>query len=334
MAQKITFSGTTATGVIVQTLGLNYKLTAKKEVIVSAGAFQSPQLLMVSGIGPQATLQSNGISVIKNLPGVGQGLQDHVMFGITHPVNVITATRLQVDTLYAVEALGEYFIQQGPLTSPGFGIVGFEKLPASVRGNLSSTTLAALANFPANFPEVQYFSVDGIVNGLHSASDQNVADGNNYGAIAGALVAPVSRGSVTISSSSINDPPVIDLGYLTDPADQEVAVALFKRVRQAWANSNIATGPELAPGAQVATDGDILNYIRNTVAPVWHAASTCRMGNSSDVSAVVDSHARVWGVKSLRVVDASIFPVLPPGHPQSACYMVAERIADFIKAGQ
>jgi choline dehydrogenase len=334
MAQKINFSGTTATGVNVQTLGLNYKLTAKKEVIVSAGAFQSPQLLMVSGIGPQSTLQSHGISVVKNLPGVGQGLQDHIIFGVTNPVNVITATRLQTDELYAAEQLINYLAQSGPLTAPGFGIVGFEKLPASVRGNLSSTTQSALAKFPADFPEVEYISVDGIVNGLRSADDQNVEDGYNYGAIAGALVAPVSRGSVSISSSNINDPPVIDLGYLTDPADQEVAVALFKRVRQAWAGSNIAVGPEYAPGAAIQSDSDILNYIRNTVAPVWHAASTCKMGNSSDASAVVDSHARVWGVKNLRVVDASIFPVLPPGHPQSACYMVAERIADFIKSGQ
>jgi choline dehydrogenase len=212
--------------------------------------------------------------------------------------------------------------------------VGFEKLPASIKANLSSTTQAALAQFPSDFPEVEYISVDGIVNGLYSASDQSVADGNNYGAIAGALVAPISRGSVTISSSDINDPPVIDLGYLTDPADQEVAVALFKRVRQAWALSDIVTGQEYSPGASVTSDADILNYIRDTVAPVWHAASTCKMGNSSDASAVVDSHARVWGVKNLRVVDASIFPVLPPGHPQSACYLVAEKVGDFIKAGQ
>lgn len=334
VAQKITFSGTTATGVNVQTLGFNYKLTAKKEVIISAGAFQSPQLLMVSGIGPQSTLSANGISTIKNLPGVGQNLQDHILFGVSNPVNVITATRIQTDLLYAADAIAQYLTQQGPLTAPGFGIVGFEKLPSSIKGNMSSTTKTALANLPADFPEVEYISVDGIVNGLKTADDQNVADGNNYGAIGGALVAAQSRGSVTISSSSVNDAPVIDLGYLTSTVDQEVAVALFKRIRQAWTASDIATGPEYAPGAAVQSDADILNYIRNTVAPVWHASGTCKMGNSSDSSAVVDSHARVWGVKNLRVVDASIFPVLPPGHPQSACYMVAERIADFIKAGQ
>ncbi|KIW08004.1 uncharacterized protein PV09_00950 [Verruconis gallopava] len=334
MAQKITFSGTTANGVNVQTLGLNYKLTAKKEVIIAAGAFQSPQLLMVSGIGPQATLASNGISVVKNLPGVGQNLQDHVLFGVTYPVNVITATRLVTDDIYAAQVLLQYLSQQGPLTAPGFGIVGFEKLPAASRANFSATTQAALANFPADWPEVEYITVEGIVNGLKNASDQEVQDGYNYGAIAGALVAPVSRGSVSISSSNINDPPVIDLGYLTDPADQEVSLALFKRIRDAWAQTTVQVGPEYTPGAAVQSDADILNYIRETITPVWHAAGTCKMGNSSDALAVVDSHARVWGVQNLRVVDASIFPLLPPGHPQSACYMVAEKIADFIKNGQ
>jgi choline dehydrogenase len=276
-AQKITFSGTTANGVDVRTLGIRYKLTAKKEVILSAGAFHSPQLLQVSGIGPQAKLQSLGIPVIKNLPGVGSNLQDHVLFGISHPVNVLTATRAQTDVLFAAEQLVQYLQKKGQLTNPGFGIVGFEKLPAASRANFSASTQAHLANLPADYPEVEYITVDGIVNGLRSAEDQNVRDGRNYGALGGALMAAKSRGSVTISSSDIADPPVIDLGYLTDPADQEVVVALFKRVRDAWALSNISLGPEYAPGPAIQSDEDILNYIRDTIAPVWHASGTCKM---------------------------------------------------------
>ena len=281
MAQKINFSGNTATGVNVRTLGLNYKLTARKEVIVSAGAFQSPQLLMVSGVGPQATLQANGINVVKNLPGVGQNLQDHILFGVTHPVNVITATRVQTDTLYAAEQLANYLVGRGPLTNPGFGIVGFEKLPAASRANFSEPTKAHLDNLPADYPEVEYITVDGIVNGLNDAEDQNIRDGRNFGALGGALMAGKSRGSVSISSSDVNDSPVIDLGYLSDPADQEVVVALFKRVRDAWAQSDISTGPELYPGAEVQSDEDILNYIRQTIAPVWHASGTCKMVSPS-----------------------------------------------------
>ena len=277
MAQKITFSGNTANGVNVRTLGLNYKLTAKKEVIVSAGAFQSPQLLMVSGVGPQATLQSNGIQVIKNLPGVGQNLQDHILFGVTHPVNVITATRVQTDLLYAAEQLANYLTGRGPLTNPGFGMVAFEKLPAASKANFSAATKAHLDNLPADYPEVEYIGVDAIVNGLADAEDQNVKDGNNYGALGGALMAGKSRGSISISSSNVNDAPVIDLGYLTDPVDQEIVVALFKRIRDAWAQSNISTGPEKFPGAAVQSDADILNYIKSTIAPVWHASGTCKM---------------------------------------------------------
>ena len=86
-----------------------------------------------------------------------------------------------------------------------------------------------------------------------------------------------SRGSISISSSNVNDAPVIDLGYLTDPVDQEIVVALFKRIRDAWAQSNISTGPEKFPGAAVQSDADILNYIKSTIAPVWHASGTCKM---------------------------------------------------------
>jgi choline dehydrogenase len=276
-ALKINFKDNTATGVNVQTLGLKYKITAKKEVIISAGAFQSPQLLMVSGIGPQATLQSKGISVLKNLPGVGQNLQDHVLFGITHAVNVVTSSRLLGDTAYAAEQLGLYLQQRGILTNPGFGIIGFEKLPAASRANFSASTQAHLANLPADYPEVEYITVDGVVNGLGSSDDQNIGDGKNYGALGGALMAAKSRGSVTISSASALDAPVIDLGYLTDPADQEIVVALFKRIRDAWALSDISIDPEKFPGAAIQSDADILNYIRDTVAPVWHASGTCKM---------------------------------------------------------
>ncbi|KAF1813682.1 alcohol oxidase [Eremomyces bilateralis CBS 781.70] len=331
-AKQILFSGTTATGVKVDTFGVGYTIKAKKEVIVSAGAFQSPQLLMVSGIGPQATLQSKGISVLKDLPGVGQNLMDHFLFGITYRVNVVTATRLLLDLVSAADALTQYLAQKGPLTAPGFGVIGYEKLPASA--NLSNSSRAALdAAFPSDWPDVEYIGIDGIMNGWKNADDQKVDDGYNYGGISAALVAPLSRGSITINSSKMEDPPLIDLGYLTHPADAEVAVAAFKRTRQAWAGTDITLGDEYLPGPAMDTDASILEYIRETLVPVWHPSGTCKMGASSDPEAVVDSNGRVHGVKNLRVVDASIFPVLPPGHPQSACYMVAEKIAQDIKDG-
>ncbi|KAL4874459.1 hypothetical protein BJY04DRAFT_225022 [Aspergillus karnatakaensis] len=334
LAQKINFSGTKATSVKVKTLGISYTLTAKKEVIVSAGAFQSPQLLMVSGIGPKSTLQSFGIKVIKDLPGVGQNLWDHALFGVVNKVNVVTASRLVTDMAAAADALVQYALKKGPLTAPGFGILGWEKFPAEVRQEFSNDTLAALDTFPSDWPEVEYLGLDGILDGWHSADDQDLGDGFNYGTIAAALVAPLSRGTVSISSASIDDAPLIDLGYLSHPADQEVAVAALKRARQAFNATGIVLGDEHRPGPEVQTDEEILEFIRSTIVPVWHASGTCAMGDSSDPNAVVDSNAKVFGVQNLRVVDASIFPTLPPGHPQSSCYMVAEKVADAIKKGR
>ncbi|KAL5336499.1 hypothetical protein BJX70DRAFT_279496 [Aspergillus crustosus] len=331
LAKKINVSGTKATSVKVETLGISYTLTAKKEIIVSAGAFQSPQLLMVSGIGPKSTLQNLGIKVIKDLPGVGQNLWDHALFGVVNRVNVVTASRLVTDTAAAVDAMVQYALKKGPLTAPGFGVLGWEKLPADVRKGFTNNTLKALDKFPGDWPEVEYLGLDGILDGWHSADDQDLGDGFNYGTIATALVAPLSRGTVSISSADTEDAPLIDLGYLTHPADQEVAVAALKRARQAFNASGIAIGDEHRPGPEIQRDEEILDFIRSTIVPVWHASGTCAMGDSSDPNAVVDSNAKVIGVQNLRVVDASIFPTLPPGHPQSSCYMVAEKIAAAIK---
>ncbi|OCL09667.1 GMC oxidoreductase [Glonium stellatum] len=334
MAKKILFKNRVAYGVLVTTFGITYTISARKEVILLAGVFQSPQLLMVSGIGPQATMKSLGITVIKGLPGVGQNMWDHVMFGSVYPVGVVTATRLVTDTSAALEALAEFALQEGPLTAPGFGALAWEKLPADSRSTLSSQTLTALSTFPADWPEVECLALDGILGPWGSASDKNVSDGNSYGSVAAALVAPLSQGNVTITSADTSVAPVINPNFLTHPADAEVAVAAFKRARQVWQNINITVGPEYLPGPSVQTDAEILQFIRTSLVQVWHASSTCAMGQANDTMAVVDSTAKVFGVSNLRVVDASIFPILSPGHPQSNCYMIAEKIADDIKSGR
>lgn len=126
------------------------------------------------------------------------------------------------------------------------------------------------------------------------------------------------------------DPPLINPNWITDPADIEVAVAALKRQRQVWsvlAKYNITIGEEAFPGVAVQNDSQILEWIRNAVTPIWHASSTCKMGRSDDSMAVIDSQARVIGVGGLRVVDASSFPFLPPGHPQSTVYALAQKIA-------
>lgn len=215
----------------------------------------------------------------------------------------------------------------GPYSSAG-GYLSFERLPAKSRATLSARTQKLLSGYPADWPEIEY-----IASGFPSGN----ANFSTIGAISATILTPSSRGSVTIRSADVADAPVIDLGWLTDPADGEVLVAAFKRVREAWnsrAIAGVVIGPELVPGDAVASDADILNYIRGAAQPIWHASSTCAMGKKGDRNAVVDSRARVFGVQGLRVVDNSAIPFSVPGHPQSSLYMLAEKIADNILTGK
>jgi choline dehydrogenase-like flavoprotein len=152
-------------------------------------------------------------------------------------------------------------------------------------------------------------------------------DGYQYATILTALVAPLSRGTVSISSADTNVAPLIDPGWLTSSTDQEVAIAAYKRSRAAFAanvTEPVLIGPEYYPGSSVSTDAQILATIKKDLMTVWHAACTCAMGKASDSMAVIDSSAKVIGVSKLRVVDASSFPLLPPGHPQSTVCMLLQ----------
>ena len=165
-------------------------------------------------------------------------------------------------------------------------------------------------------------------------------DGYQYASILGVLITPMSRGNVTLKSADTADLPVINPNWLDDEADQEVAIAMFKRIRQAFqseAMQPVVIGEEYYPGPQVHSDDQVLEFIKNNMMTLWHPGCTCKMGTSDDDMAVVDSHARVYGVDALRVVDASIFPFLPPGHPQSTIcrfLSVIARIYQVLTASQ
>ncbi|KAK6206955.1 GMC oxidoreductase [Colletotrichum tabaci] len=340
LAKKILFDGSkTATGVVVSSnLGLTtYTLKARKEVILSAGAFQSPQLLMVSGVGPKEQLNKFKIPIVAERPGVGQNMEDHVFFGPTWRVKVQTLTRLANDLIYtAAQFATTYSIfKQGPLTNPVCDFLGWEKTPREL---ISAEAAAVLDNeFPADWPEIEYLTAPGYVGDFSNLLLTQPRDGFQYATILGGLVAPLSRGTVTLASADTKDLPLIDPRWLTDPTDVAVAVATFKRLRQAFASNAmrpvLADNKEYFPGAKVETDAQILQNIRNTVMTIWHASCTCRMGRTDDPMAVVDKDARVIGVNGLRVVDASSFALLPPGHPQSTVYVLAEKIAAEILSG-
>lgn len=339
MASKIIFdSSKKATGVEVMSGGKPFTLNAAKEVILSAGAFQSPQLLMLSGIGPAQALEQFDIPVLVDAPGVGQNMWDHIFVGPTYRVNVDTFSKVVRDPVYAAQALAEYEIKEsGPLTSNSADYLGWEKVPDQYLEDFTSQAKQDLASFSEDWPNIEYISGPGYVGNFSNLLINQPVDQYSYGTILAAVVSPLSRGNVTLQSASISDLPIVNPNWLSSDTDAQIAVAAFKRAREAFTSSDmqaVTIGEEYWPGSQVQTDEEILYMIRSNLMTVWHAACTCKMGKSSDPMAVVDSQSRVFGVENLRVVDASAFALLPPCHPQSAaCEWLSFREIELVWRG-
>ena len=190
--------------------------------------------------------------------------------------------------------------------------VAFERLP----NRTYRPPFQQHASFSEDWPDVEYITTSAFFGDLSTGAQP--IDGYNYATISTALVAPYSRGNVTINSADMAKPPVINPNWITDPEDQKIIVAGYKRARQLFnthAMAPVLIGAENFPGVSVQTDAQILDTIQRTFITVFHASCTCKMGQASDPAAVVDSKAKVFGVKGLRVVDASSFALLPPGHP-------------------
>lgn len=340
LAKKVLFDDKKkATGVEVSSIGMDYTLKARKEVIVSGGTFQSPQILMVSGVGPKEHLEAFDIPVVADLPGVGQNLWDHILFGPSFEVQGLEDT-LSVainDPAVFQGALDAYIQQQaGPLTSNQVELLGWEKVPEKYRSKFSNSTLKDLKAFPEDWPEVEFIPLNVYSEDWSFPILQQPTDGKKYTSINGALVAPLSRGNITLQSNSTSDAPLINPNFLADKGDQEVAIALFRRLREVAKSGPLKDTvlKEVYPGEEHESDEQILAVLRDTLMTVWHAACTCKMGKKEDKMAVLDSKARVYGVQGLRVVDASSFPVLIPGHPMGTVYGLAEKIAHEIIKGQ
>lgn len=259
-------------------------------------------------------------------------------FGPSYKVNVITGSSLS-NPAFANKAVTDLLTKQsGILTNSGGDFFGesslstahtstnpptaWEKLPSASRAALPDSDRKALASFPADWPEIEYLTVGGYM-GDNVDYTTNPVDGSNYAAVVAALVAPLSRGTVSICSNDTSDAPLIDPRWLTHPTDRAVAIAAQKRLRELFATKamkNVIVGERAFPAATKGneTDAQLLAEVKAGFNTVWHAACTCKMGKKEDEMAVVDGRARVFGVKGLRVVDASSFALLPPGHPVSA----------------
>lgn len=228
----------------------------------------------------------------------------------------LSQTRMLTTSVRTVQDSRLTFGQARLLMPPS---IGWEKLPRD--SNLSATALADLARFPEDWPEIEYLAPGGYFGYGNNSLRESPTDGYNYATVMAGLVAPLSRGTVDIASNDTSDHPIINPNWLTHPTDKEVALASFKRTREIWESEpmrDLLIGDEYFPGkADVSTDDEIWDFIQRSFNTIFHAACTCKMGRTDDPDTVVDPQARVLGVQGLRVVDASAFPLLVPGHPMA-----------------
>ncbi|PVH90648.1 GMC oxidoreductase [Periconia macrospinosa] len=315
--------------------GQTLNATAKKEVILSTGALKTPQLLMLSGIGPAETLEKVGVQPYVINENVGKNLQDHIYFSVIAEADPsISYSSLYQDYSKLQQATREYKEAKGPLTAPVGLAFGFEKISSDTLNSIGASALTALNRSDQAHVEYLYETIyyPNLPTPYYSSKEYNTS----YVSFTAAILAPTSRGTVSALSNSLSDPPQIDPQYYTTPEDRALAIYSFKALRKLlaeFATHNFTIGPnngEVAPGPNVQSDEEILDYIRETAAPVWHASGTCAM-LPREKGGVVDEKLRLYGVQRLRVVDASVFPVIPDAHTMAPTYVVAEMAAGIIK---
>jgi len=310
LARRILFSGRRAAGVEYRCGDTTRVAHANAEVIVAGGAFNSPQLLQMSGLGPAALLESFGINVVADMPGVGADLQDHLQvrmqYRCTEPItmnDVIHSWR------HRAAAGLRYALFRKGLLAIGAGYAG---------GFFRTSALAATPDVQVHFI---IFSADTSGAALHSFP----------GFIASVCqLRPESRGFVRIKSADPEKPPAIQPRYLSTPTDRDTVVAGLKLLRRIMSQPAMRRyiAEERAPDPRCTGDAELLAFARATGSTVFHPTSTCRMG--SDSAAVVDERLRVHGIERLRVIDGSIMPTLVSGNTNAAIVMIAEKGADMI----
>jgi choline dehydrogenase len=300
-------------------LGVRYRLggevhnaLAEAEVILAAGAFGSPAILQMSGIGPGALLSDLGIDVRHDLPGVGENLQDHWMLRIQHRVENTVTLSGWMNSPFGKAALGlQYFLtRRGPMSAqPTLLAVFARTLPGldmpDVQIHVSAASYASVSGPLHPFP------------GITSSA---------------CILRPTSRGHVRIRSASAAEPPAILHNFLETVHDKEVALRSVELVRRIAAQTALRRfrPQEISPPPGVETADAVLDYARRTITTVFHPVGTCAMGRGP--RAVVDSRLRVHGVGGLRVADASIMPTITSGNTCAPTIMIGEKAADIIAA--
>ncbi|REL34756.1 GMC family oxidoreductase [Thalassotalea euphylliae] len=314
MVEKVLFEEKIAVGVRIKHKQKWKEIVAHKEVILSAGAFNSPQLLMLSGVGPKAELEKHNIPAVHELAGVGQNLQDHVDIIVLNEYQETDgiAFRPVAMAKLAPSVLKYFTKREGVLTSAAAEAGGFIKTDSTLER-----------------PDIQLhfmpFAMDD--------HGRNLTMLCRYGvAMHVCLLRPKSRGQVTLFGNAPHLHPKIELNMLSDKDDQALMVEGVRRVREIFAQHPLAgeLGNEIYPGVSASTNEDILAFLRERANTIYHPVGTCKMG--SDEMAVVDKDLKVHGLKSLRVIDASIMPTLISGNTNAPTIMIAAKVADSILA--
>lgn len=304
---QIVFEGRRATGVRFGRDGRDETARVDREIVIAAGALDSPKLLMLSGLGPAEAISEYGINVIEDLPGVGQNLQEHtggkLMFRASAPVSLFAAESLGNLARYLV-------LRRGMLACNGPEAVAFVRTNASlVAPDIEILLLPALWLNEGFTPPPEHGYTIAVV-----------------------LLKPRSRGEVTLKSSNPLDPPRISMCLFSDPDGEDMRTVLegmkiARRIVNAPALAALSSG-EIFPGADVTSDSDLVASVRSEAQTIWHPVGTCRMG--ADPMSVVDATLRVHGVDGLRVIDASVMPTITRGHTHAPAVMIGEKGAELL----
>jgi choline dehydrogenase len=286
--------------------------TARQEVILCAGSIGSPQLLQLSGLGPANLLQTHGVTVQQDMPGVGANLQDHLQIRTVFKVHGVPTLNTHVQSLWGKLRMGlQYaFKQSGPLSMAPSQLGAFTRSdPSQPHPNLQY--------------HVQPLSLDAFGQPLHT-----------FNAITASVcnLNPTSRGTVQIKSSVFNDAPAICPNYLNTEADRSIAAESIRLTRRIMAQSAMQKyqAQEYLPGPQFQSDMELAALAGDIATSIFHPVGTTQMGAASNPMAVVDARLRVHGVAGLRVVDAGVMPLITSGNTNAPTLMIAEKAAQWI----
>jgi choline dehydrogenase len=312
LVMRILFDAGRALGVEYRHGESTRKVHARREVIVSAGSINSPQLLKLSGIGPAAELREHGLAVVRDLPGVGENLQDHLEFyfqvACTQPISLYSSMSPWSRALIGARWL---------LFKDGLGATNHFETGGFIRSR---------PDVP--YPDIQFHFLPLAV----TYDGSSLAREHGFQAHVGPMRSK-SRGSVRLASPDARDKPRIRFNYLSHPDDMTEMRACVRLTRKIFAQAAFDPyrGREIQPGPGVTSDEQIDAFVRAKVESAYHPSCSCKMGRRDDPTAVVDAEGRVYGVGNLRVIDSSIMPSITTGNLNAPTIMLAEKAADHIR---